>query len=82
MAKCPNCKENYTISKSDNKRYPFVATHSNTMCPFGIESYQRTRYMAKKSINEHIRKSFPWLEKAQFVHLKRNYLFKVNGKFN
>ena len=82
MAKCPNCKEEYSIRKSDNFRYPFVAIHNNKSCPFGIESYQRSRYRAQKSINEFIKEKFSWIEKPKFQHLKKTYLYKVNGKYN
>jgi hypothetical protein len=62
--KCPNCKENYKFTPSDDKYYKVHFIHHNTTCSFGIEIYHHSEDKAKEAAVEHILNKFSWITKG------------------
>lgn len=75
LPQCPNCKERYKLFKvneidEDGTTYPLLIEHSNTLCPYGLESYQKDINDCIKSVNEHILERFPWKKELYNKNIK------------
>ena len=65
LPQCPNCKQKYELkrvpdSHEEGLGYPYLIIHNSQTCPFGLESYQNTIKDCLESVNDFIKKKFPW----------------------
>lgn len=60
MPKCPNCNVLYRFYIPDDREYLFMLKHVSPTCPYGLISYQDTKYKCVKDVREHFKVQFPW----------------------
>lgn len=60
MPRCPNCKKNYRLYRSDDEEFYYMVKHDSPMCSYGIVAYHDLPEKCVTEVREHFKQQFPW----------------------
>jgi hypothetical protein len=60
LPRCPKCKGNYRLMKSDDPEFTYMLRHDTHGCSYQYTAYHDVAFKLVEEVRDYFKKSFPW----------------------